>query len=186
MFVKPKCPNFRHFQWIGLTKTINICIIGTNTKGAIYSEGEDFVKERETFGSRLGFLLISAGCAIGLGNVWRFPYIVGEYGGAAFVLVYLFFLVILGLPIIAMEFAVGRASRRSITCSFNVLEPKGSKWHIYGWFGMIGNYILMMFYTTVAGWLIIYFIRMAKGDFVGLNSTQVAEKFGALTSNAGL
>lgn len=146
----------------------------------------DFVKERETFGSRLGFLLISAGCAIGLGNVWRFPYIVGQYGGAAFVLVYLFFLIIMGLPIMAMEFAVGRASRKSVICSFNDLEPKGTKWHIYGWFGMIGNYMLMMFYTTVAGRLIIYFIRMAKGDFVGLSSAQVSERFGALTANVGL
>ena len=144
------------------------------------------MKERETFGSRLGFLLISAGCAIGLGNVWRFPYIVGQYGGAAFVLVYLFFLIIMGLPIMAIEFAVGRASRKSVICSFQELEPEGTKWHIYGWFGMIGNYLLMMFYTTVAGWLIIYFIRMARGDFSGLDSAQVAEEFGSLTANAGL
>lgn len=139
------------------------------------------MQERETFGSRLGFLLISAGCAIGLGNVWRFPYIVGQYGGAAFVLVYLFFLIIMGLPIMVMEFSVGRASRKSVVCSFQELEPRGSKWHVYGWFGLIGNYLLMMFYTTVAGWLIAYFIRMAKGDFVGLNSTQVADKFVSLT-----
>ena len=124
-------------------------------KGYFISEGVDFVKERETFGSRLGFLLISAGCAIGLGNVWRFPYIVGEYGGAAFVLVYLFFLIIMGLPIMVMEFSVGRASRKSVICSFQELEPKGSKWHIYGWFGMAGNYLLMMYYTTIAGWLLI-------------------------------
>ncbi|MDD5944379.1 MAG: sodium-dependent transporter [Clostridia bacterium] len=142
------------------------------------------MKERETFGSRLGFLLISAGCAIGLGNVWRFPYIVGQYGGAAFVLIYLFFLLIMGLPIMVMEFAVGRASRKSVICSFDELEPKGTKWHIYGWFGMIGNYMLMMFYTTVAGWLITYFIRMAKGDFVGLNSAQVEAQFGALVGDA--
>ena len=141
------------------------------------------MKERETFGSRLGFLLISAGCAIGLGNVWRFPYIVGEYGGAAFVLVYLFFLVIMGLPIMAMEFAVGRASRKSIICSFQELEPKGSKWHVYGWFGMAGNYLLMMYYTTIAGWLLVYFIRMIKGDFVGLDSTGVANAFGSLTAD---
>lgn len=141
------------------------------------------MKERETFGSRLGFLLISAGCAIGLGNVWRFPYIVGQYGGAAFVLIYLFFLLIMGLPIMVMEFAVGRASRKSIICSFQELEPKGSKWHIYGWFGMAGNYMLMMFYTTVAGWLIVYFIRMARGDFSGLDSTEVAEHFASLTAD---
>jgi NSS family neurotransmitter:Na+ symporter len=142
-----------------------------------------FVKERETFGSRLGFLLISAGCAIGLGNVWRFPYIVGQYGGAAFVLIYLFFLLVMGLPIMVMEFAVGRASRKSVICSFQELEPKGSKWHIYGWFGMIGNYMLMMFYTTVAGWLIVYFIRMARGDFSGLDSAGVAGQFASLTAD---
>lgn len=141
------------------------------------------MKERETFGSRLGFLLISAGCAIGLGNVWRFPYIVGQYGGAAFVLIYLFFLLVMGLPIMVMEFAVGRASRKSVICSFQELETKGSKWHIYGWFGMIGNYMLMMFYTTVAGWLIVYFIRMARGDFSGLDSAGVAGQFASLTAD---
>ena len=141
------------------------------------------MKERETFGSRLGFLLISAGCAIGLGNVWRFPYIVGQYGGAAFVVIYLFFLLVMGLPIMVMEFAVGRASRKSVICSFQELEPKGSKWHIYGWFGMIGNYMLMMFYTTVAGWLIVYFIRMARGDFSGLDSAGVAGQFASLTAD---
>ena len=97
-----------------------------------------------------------------------------QYGGAAFVLIYLFFLLVMGLPIMVMEFAVGRASRKSVICSFQELEPKGSKWHIYGWFGMIGNYMLMMFYTTVAGWLIVYFIRMARGDFSGLDSAGVA------------
>ena len=101
--------------------------------------------QREQFGSRLGFILISAGCAIGLGNVWRFPYICGEYGGAAFVLMYLVFLVILGLPIMAMEFAVGRGSQKSIARSFDVLEPKGSGWHRFKWVGITGNYLLMMF-----------------------------------------
>ena len=109
------------------------------------------VEKRESFSSRLGFLLISAGCAIGLGNVWRFPYITGKYGGAAFVLVYLLFLVIMGLPVMVMEFAVGRASQRSIALSFQTLEPKGSRWHLYSWVGIAGNYLLMMFYTTVAG-----------------------------------
>ncbi len=131
------------------------------------------MKERETFASRLGFVLISAGCAIGLGNVWRFPYIVGQYGGAAFVLIYLFFLVIMGLPVMAMEFAVGRASGRSVAVSFHLLEPKGSKWHWYSWFGMAGNYLLMMFYTTVAGWLLLYFVKMARGDFAGLDPAGV-------------
>jgi len=127
------------------------------------------MRERETFASRLGFVLISAGCAIGLGNVWRFPYIVGQYGGAAFVLIYLFFLAVMGLPIMAMEFSVGRASGKSVAVSFHILEPRGSKWHWYSWFGMAGNYLLMMFYTTVAGWLLLYFVKMARGDFQGLD-----------------
>ena len=139
--------------------------------------------EREKFSSRLGFILISAGCAIGLGNVWRFPYIVGQYGGAAFVLVYLFFLVIMGLPIMVMEFSVGLASQKSILCSFQELEPKGTKWHWYGWFGMAGNYLLMMYYTTIAGWLILYFIKMLNGDFVGLDTAGVGAEFGAVTAD---
>ena len=135
------------------------------------------LKERETFASRLGFVLISAGCAIGLGNVWRFPYIVGQYGGAAFVLIYIAFLLIMGLPIMSMEFSVGRASRKSITMSFQELEPKGTKWHWYGWFGMAGNYLLMMFYTTIAGWLLLYFFKLASGQFEGMDTTQVSEAF---------
>ena len=103
------------------------------------------MEKRETFSSRLGFLLISAGCAIGLGNVWRFPYIVGQYGGGAFVLIYLAFLVLLGLPVMVMEFSVGRSSKKGLARSFHVLEPKGTKWHIYSWFGLAGNYLLMMF-----------------------------------------
>lgn len=144
------------------------------------------MKERETFASRLGFVLISAGCAIGLGNVWRFPYIVGRYGGAAFVLIYLAFLVILGLPIMAMEFSVGRASRQSIATSFHKLEPKGTKWHWYSWFGMAGNYMLMMFYTTVAGWMILYCIKMAKGDFVGTDTQAVQDIYSGMLSNPGI
>ena len=144
------------------------------------------MKERETFASRLGFVLISAGCAIGLGNVWRFPYIVGQYGGAAFVLIYLLFLVIMGLPIMAMEFSVGRASRKSILASFQVLEPKGSKWHWYGWFGMAGNYLLMMFYTTIAGWLLLYFFKVAAGEFRGLDAAGVETAFGAMQGNVGI
>ena len=141
---------------------------------------------REKFSSRLGFILISAGCAIGLGNVWRFPYIVGQYGGAAFVLIYAVFLVLLGLPIIVMEFAVGRASQKSAALSFDVLEPKGSKWHFDKWFAMAGNYILMMFYTTVAGWLFLYFVKMAAGDFAGLDADGVAGEFNAMLSNPSL
>ena len=141
--------------------------------------------QREKFSSRLGFVLISAGCAIGLGNVWRFPYITGMYGGAAFVLIYLVFLVLLGLPIMVMEFSVGRASQKSVARSFNVLEPKGTKWHIYGLFGMAGNYLLMMFYTTVGGWMIAYFVKMAMGEFAGLDAQGVGNAFGAFTTQLG-
>ena len=143
------------------------------------------MKEREKFSSRLGFILISAGCAIGLGNVWRFPYITGLYGGAAFVLIYLFFLVMFGLPIMAMEFSVGRASRKSVATSFKELEPKGTKWHIFSYFAMAGNYLLMMFYTTVAGWMLAYFVKIAKGEFVGATTEQVGAAFGALVSQPG-
>lgn len=138
------------------------------------------MEKRESFSSRLGFLLISAGCAIGLGNVWRFPYITGQYGGAAFVLVYLLFLIILGLPIMVMEFSVGRASQKSIALSFQALEPEGTKWHWYSWLGIAGNYLLMMFYTTIAGWLILYCVKMVRGDFVGLDAAGVGSEFGAL------
>lgn len=141
------------------------------------------MEKREKFASRLGFLLISAGCAIGLGNVWRFPYIVGKYGGGAFVLVYLFFLLTLGLPIVVAEFAVGRASQRSIASSFQELEPKGSKWHLYSYFGMAGNYLLMMFYTTIGGWMLAYFVKMLRGEFTGMNPKQVAAAFGTFTSD---
>ncbi len=140
-------------------------------------------KERGTFGSRLGGILISAGCAIGLGNVWRFPYIVGEYGGAAFILIYLLFLVIFGIPIMTIEFSVGRASRKSIADSFRVLEPKGTKWHWFGWVGMAGNYLLMMFYTTVSGWMLAYFVKMLAGDFVGNTAQQVSQQFADMIAN---
>ncbi len=141
------------------------------------------MKEREKFSSRLGFILISAGCAIGLGNVWRFPYITGKYGGAAFVLIYLMCLLVLGLPIMAMEFSVGRASRKSVASSFRELEPKGTKWHIFSYFAMAGNYLLMMFYNTICGWMIAYFFKMAKGDFVGTNTEQVNAIFQNLTQS---
>ena len=141
------------------------------------------MEKREKFSSRLGFILISAGCAIGLGNVWRFPYITGKYGGGTFVLIYLFFLLVLGLPIIVMEFAVGRGSQKSVATSFEELEPKGSKWHIYKYFAIAGNFLLMMFYTTIGGWMLAYFVKMAKGEFVGTNADQVAGIFGTLTTN---
>ncbi len=140
-------------------------------------------QERESLGTRLGFLLISAGCAIGIGNVWRFPYITGMYGGAAFVLVYLFFLLMLGLPILIMEFSVGRASKLNIGASFRKLEPKGTFWHLYGPLGIMGNYLLMMFYTTVAGWMLAYTFHTAVGDLNGLNPEGVGNFFGALLSN---
>lgn len=143
------------------------------------------MKKREKFSTRMGFILISAGCAIGLGNVWRFPYITGQYGGAAFVLIYLAFLVILGLPIMVMEYAVGRASQKSAAKSFHVLEPKGSKWHLFGYGAMIGNYILMIFYTTVCGWMIAYFFKMASGTFVGLDTQQVGQVFNNMLANPG-
>lgn len=139
--------------------------------------------EREKFGSRLGFILISAGCAIGLGNVWRFPYIVGAYGGAAFILIYLLFLVIFGLPIMAMEFSVGRASQKSIAESFKALEPQGTKWHWFGIIGMAGNYLLMMFYTTITGWMMAYLFKMMRGDFAGNSVEQVTGQFDTLITN---
>ena len=134
--------------------------------------------ERESLGSRLGFLLLSAGCAIGLGNVWRFPYITGKYGGAAFVLIYIIFLIILGLPVMISEFAVGRASRKSMSVAFKELEPEGTKWHWYGKFAVVGNYLLMMFYTVVSGWFLKYFFEMISGKFVGLDANQIAGCFG--------
>ena len=120
--------------------------------------------EREKFGSRLGFILISAGCAIGIGNVWRFPYVAGNNGGGIFVLLYMLFLLLFGIPILAMELSVGRASKCSIIRAYNKLEKPGSKWHIHGYFGMLGNYMLMFFYTTVSGWMLGYFIKYVTGS----------------------
>ncbi|MFC2420819.1 MAG: sodium-dependent transporter, partial [Treponema maltophilum] len=139
--------------------------------------------QRETLASRLGFLFLSAGCAIGLGNVWRFPYITGVYGGGAFVIMYLIFLIILGLPVIIMEFSVGRASRQNIGGAFRKLEPAGTKWHVFGYVAIAGNYLLMMFYTTVAGWMLYYFYAMAKGDLKGLSPEQTGSFFGSMLAN---
>lgn len=125
----------------------------------------------------MGFILLSAGCAIGIGNVWRFPYITGLYGGSAFVLLYLFFLIAMGIPVMTMEFAVGRSSRKSIIKSFTVLEKPGQKWHLHGYLGMAGNYLLMMFYTTVAGWMLYYFYQMLTGKFTGKDANQVGVMF---------
>lgn len=139
--------------------------------------------KREKLSSRLGFILLSAGCAIGLGNIWRFPYMVGKYGGGAFVLVYLFFLIILGLPIIVMEYSVGRGSQKSVAQSFHVLEKKGQKWHLFSYVAMAGNYLLVMFYTTIAGWMLAYFVKMLKGDFIGLSPNEVGDVFTALQAD---
>ena len=139
--------------------------------------------KREKLSSRLGFILLSAGCAIGLGNIWRFPYMVGKYGGGAFVLVYLFFLIILGLPIIVMEYSVGRGSQKSVAQSFHVLEKKGQKWHLFSYVAMAGNYLLVMFYTTIAGWMLAYFVKMLKGDFIGLSPNEVGNVFTTLQAD---
>ena len=139
--------------------------------------------QRERFKSRLGFLLLSAGCAIGLGNVWRFPYMVGQNGGAFFVLFYLLFLIIMGLPILSMELAVGRASRKSIIREFETLEKPGSKWHWYSPFGMLGNYMLMFFYTVVGGWLVNYFVQYLTGSLAGLDSEGVQAAYASMLSD---
>ncbi|MBQ1947886.1 MAG: sodium-dependent transporter [Clostridia bacterium] len=139
------------------------------------------MQQREKFSSRLGFILISAGCAIGLGNVYRFPIITGAYGGALFVLFYILFLLILGLPVMAMELAVGRASGRSIASSFDVLEKSGQKWHLHKYTGMAGNYLLMMFYTTISGWMLIYFFKYLNGSILQYETAQeLGEVFGSL------
>lgn len=131
----------------------------------------------------MGFILVSAGCAIGLGNVWRFPFITGQYGGASFVLIYLVFLAILGLPIMVAEYAVGRASLHSVAMSFDALEPKGTKWHLYKYGAVAGNLLLMMFYTTVSGWMLYYFFKMATGGFEGLDAEGIGQAFGGLLAD---
>ncbi len=143
------------------------------------------MSQREQFKSRLGFILISAGCAVGLGNVWRFPYITGEYGGAAFVLLYLIFLFALGIPIMVIEFAVGRASQRSTARAFDVLEPPGSTWHVFKWASIAGLYLLMMFYTTVAGWMLAYIPKMAASDLSSATATSMSEVFDAMLASPG-
>ncbi|MDD5806073.1 MAG: sodium-dependent transporter [Eggerthellales bacterium] len=140
-------------------------------------------KPRDRFSSRLGFLLISAGCAVGLGNVWRFPYITGENGGAAFVLIYILFLVIFAMPILVMEFAIGRGSQKGIGRAFDELEPQGTKWHWFKWVALAGNYLLMMFYTVVAGWMLAFTVKSAQGVFVGMPADQVSNVFAALLAN---
>ena len=142
--------------------------------------------ERENLKSRLGFILLSAGCAIGIGNVWKFPYMAGQGGGGAFVLFYLIFLVILGLPIMTMEFAVGRASKKSPVKAYQALEKPGQKWHIHGYFTLAGCYLLMMFYTTVAGWMLHYFYMTATGKLSGLSADAVADQFTRMLADPGV
>ena len=138
--------------------------------------------QRERLGSRLGFLLLSAGCAIGIGNVWKFPYMAGQNGGGAFVLIYIFFLLVLGVPVLTMEFAIGRAGQKSPVRFYQELEPKGSKWHIHGYVSLLGNYLLLMFYTSVAGWLLQYFVETASSAFAGLNPEEIKTAYeGMLT-----
>ena len=142
--------------------------------------------KRESFRSRLGFLLVSAGCAIGIGNVWRFPYIAGKNGGGYFVLFYLLCLLVMGVPVLTMELAVGRASRRSAVLSYKTLEKSGQKWHIHGWFCLLGCYLLMMYYTTVSGWMVSYFGKFLTGAFhSGMSTDEVASAFGAMLSSPG-
>ena len=142
--------------------------------------------EREKLGSRLGFILLSAGCAIGIGNVWKFPYMCGQYGGGAFVLFYIFFLVVLGVPIMTMEFAVGRASQKSPVAAYQVLEKPGQKWHLHGYACLAGNYLLMMFYTVVSGWMLHYFYLTATGKFVGADTTAVVDTFQEMLGQPGI
>ena len=141
--------------------------------------------KRETFGSRLGFLLVSAGCAVGIGNVWKFPYVTGENGGGVFVLFYIIALLAMGLPVLTMELAVGRASRKSAYRAYRTLEKPGSKWHIHGWFCLAGCYLLMMFYTTVSGWMLDYFFKFAAGTFEGLDTAGVADVYSDMLANPG-
>ena len=140
-------------------------------------------EKRESFKSRLGFLLVSAGCAIGIGNVWKFPYLAGQNGGGIFVIFYLIFLVIMGVPVLTMELAVGRASRKSAVLAYKNLEPYGSKWHIHGWFAIAGAYILMMYYTTVSGWMVSYFMKFAVGKFDNISMDEVDSVFVNLLSD---
>ncbi len=139
--------------------------------------------KREHLGSRLGFILLSAGCAIGIGNVWKFPYMAGENGGGLFVLLYLFFLIVMGVPVMTMEFSLGRASQKSPARMYQELEQPGQKWHWHGIVSVLGNYLLMMFYTTVSGWMLYYFYATAKGDFAGLDAAGVGDYFSAMLAD---
>lgn len=140
--------------------------------------------KRDQFQSRLGFLLVSAGCAIGIGNVWKFPFVTGQNGGGIFVLFYLLFLIIMGIPVLTMELAIGRASRQSAVKGYKTLEKPGSKFHIHGWFCAIGCYLLMMYYTTVSGWMLGYFFKFLTGTFTsGMSKDAVSGVFSAMLAN---
>jgi NSS family neurotransmitter:Na+ symporter len=141
------------------------------------------IEQRGSFGSRLGFLFVSAGCAIGIGNVWKFPYVAGQNGGGIFVLFYLLFLIIMGIPVLSMELAIGRASRMTLVKGYRKLEKEGSKWHIHGWVSMIGCYILMMYYTTVSGWMLNYCFKFITGQFNNVQESEVAGVFENLTQS---
>jgi NSS family neurotransmitter:Na+ symporter len=141
------------------------------------------MKERESIGSRLGFILLSSGCAIGIGNVWRFPYMVGENGGGLFVIAYIVFLIALGVPIMTMEYAIGRSSRVSILSAYKKLEPKGTKWHVFGYFAIAGNYLLLMFYSVVSGWILRYFVLSVIGAFQGQSPEGISEQYGEMMSS---
>ena len=143
-------------------------------------------KQRERFNTRLGFILVSAGCAIGIGNVWKFPYLCGQFGGASFILIYLFFLLVLGIPVMVTELAIGRKSQRSAARAFNVLEPKGTYWHQLKYITIVGCYLLMMFYTTVTGWMMAYCFQHIKGDFVGATPESIGNAFGSMLGNPGM
>ena len=155
-----------------------------NAMKMIHEKSRRYKMGREKLGSRLGFILLSAGCAIGIGNVWKFPYVVGQNGGGVFVLIYLIFLAILGIPVLTMEFAIGRAAQKSPVKMYQELEPKGTVWHIHGKAAMIGGYLLMMFYTTVAGWMVRYFVSTAAGDLSGLDASGISQKFNQMLSDA--
>ena len=141
------------------------------------------MEKRESFGSRLGFILVSAGCAIGIGNVWKFPYVAGQNGGAIFVLFYLLFLLIMGIPVLTMELAIGRGSGKTVVEAYKMLEKDGQKWHLHGWVCIAGCYLLMMYYTTVAGWMLSYFWKFLTGDFTGLTNEAVAPVFTDMLGN---
>ncbi|MCR5508396.1 MAG: sodium-dependent transporter [Lachnospiraceae bacterium] len=142
-------------------------------------------RSREKLASRMGFILLSAGCAIGLGNVWKFPYITGQYGGGVFLILYFLMLILFGIPVMTMEFAIGRASQKAPVKMYDDLEPKGSKWHIHGYVGMIGCIMLMMYYAVVAGWIVRYFIKFLCGDFDGLTPDDIGNEFGAMLASPG-